>query len=326
MRIRKIGQVTPSRGSIVDSYNTSTTDGYSANYINDHSVVVSPTEPTTDRKKVWLRHSKNILKCKQGISSPEANVTVTTDYTGEALNYINVSKSSSTSWNVFIEVSSFIFEYDTGNYILNGCPSGGSTNTYQLYFRDDTSNTDVSPRDEGSGAEVNLTKGHQYTLYIRINASATFTDKKFYPMLRPSTETDDTYEPYVQDKEYILNNNTYEIFVPYNGEVVWNNPSPTSDFSAQNITLSKTYSKVEIIYKRQKSSDVYIPVFVYNSYGSSLPYMSVGMYTNKLILRQAYLDNTTVHFFDGVYYENYGVAPSGTSNDVMIPIKIIGYN
>ena len=34
MRIRKTGAVTPTKANIVDSYNTSTTDGYSANYIN----------------------------------------------------------------------------------------------------------------------------------------------------------------------------------------------------------------------------------------------------------------------------------------------------
>lgn len=34
MRIRKVSQTTPTQAQIVDGYSTSTTDGYSANYVN----------------------------------------------------------------------------------------------------------------------------------------------------------------------------------------------------------------------------------------------------------------------------------------------------
>lgn len=48
MRIRKTGAVTPTKANIVDSYNTSTTDGYSANYINKKTgVTLYEAEDTT---------------------------------------------------------------------------------------------------------------------------------------------------------------------------------------------------------------------------------------------------------------------------------------
>ena len=180
-------------------------------------VVVSPTEPTGgNRKKIWFQKTKNLLNCNGFSSYNETNVAATANYTNNLLNYINVTKSGSTSKTVFILLTTFDFTNDTGTYILSGCPSSGSQDTWQLYLKDVTSNFDVSPRDEGNGASVTITKGHQYSLYIRLNSDKTFSDLKFFPMLRVSTNTDDTYEPFCQDNMYILNNNVYEKFIPQN--------------------------------------------------------------------------------------------------------------
>lgn len=60
MRIRKISQSAAIPGKIVNSPSDSTTETYSCNYINDVSVVVSPTEPVgVNRKKVWLQNVAN---------------------------------------------------------------------------------------------------------------------------------------------------------------------------------------------------------------------------------------------------------------------------
>lgn len=62
MRIRKISQSAAIPGKIVNSPSDSTTETYSCNYINDVSVVVSPTEPTgNNRKKVWMQKGKNLF-------------------------------------------------------------------------------------------------------------------------------------------------------------------------------------------------------------------------------------------------------------------------
>lgn len=60
MRIRKISQSAAIPGKIVNSPSDSTTETYSCDYINDVSVVVSPTEPVgVNRKKVWLQNVAN---------------------------------------------------------------------------------------------------------------------------------------------------------------------------------------------------------------------------------------------------------------------------
>ena len=41
MRIKKVSQTTPVQAQIVDGYSTSTTDGYSANYINQKTNIIS---------------------------------------------------------------------------------------------------------------------------------------------------------------------------------------------------------------------------------------------------------------------------------------------
>lgn len=185
--------------------------------MQNKTVQVSATEPTeNDKNKVWFQKTKNLLNCNGFASYNETNVAATANYTNNLLNYINVTKSGSTSKTVFILLTTFDFINDTGTYILSGCPSSGSMDTWQLYLKDETSNNDVSPRDEGNGASVTITKGHQYSLYIRLNSDKTFSDLKFFPMLRVSTNTDDTYEPYCQDNMYILNNNAYEKFIPQN--------------------------------------------------------------------------------------------------------------
>ena len=60
MRIRKKYQVIPTNAKLENGDSTSNKNGYTANYINNHSVVVSPTEPITDRKKVWLQKGNGI--------------------------------------------------------------------------------------------------------------------------------------------------------------------------------------------------------------------------------------------------------------------------
>ena len=70
-------------------------------------------------------------------------------------------------------------------YILNGCPSGGNTNTYALKIYNYT--------DSGSG--VTIPSGiSSKTVYIYVNAGVTI-NTIFYPMLRLATESDATFVP-----------------------------------------------------------------------------------------------------------------------------------
>ena len=163
--------------------------------VNENAINIS-NEVDEDYRVNFLK-GKNLINCNAFTSYSTTGVNVTTSKTDGLLDYINVTKSSSTSENIFISICNFTFSKETGTYNLSGCPSGGGESTYQLYFKDITTTQDVYPRNDGTPASVSLTKGHNYTLYLRLNASATFTDKKFYPMLLPTTETDTSYEPYI---------------------------------------------------------------------------------------------------------------------------------
>ena len=82
-----------------------------------------------------------------------------------------------------------------GTYILNGCPSGGSSSAYSMDIRRSGSTLEGS-NDYGSGSSaVALEVGDE--VYIRIEKSYAISGTiKFYPMIRLSTVSDSTFAPY----------------------------------------------------------------------------------------------------------------------------------
>lgn len=91
-----------------------------------------------------------------------------------------------------------------GNYIFNGCPSGGSTSTYRLIFAiknaDESYVEDVS--DTGNGRTFTITQeqveaGVFGCLLVRVYSGQSASNLTFYPMIRKASITDATYEPYV---------------------------------------------------------------------------------------------------------------------------------
>lgn len=80
------------------------------------------------------------------------------------------------------------------NYILSGCPSGGSENTYSLaVWRNGT----IIVYDTGNGAIV---PAGEQQISVRVRPGVT-VDNTFYPMLRPATITDPTFAPYIPSVE-----------------------------------------------------------------------------------------------------------------------------
>lgn len=84
----------------------------------------------------------------------------------------------------------------SGDYILNGCAQGGATDgsTYFLGFYA----PGKSKYDFGSGTTISLSGSEDASanVYIRINNGFTASNLVFKPMIRLSTETDPTFEPY----------------------------------------------------------------------------------------------------------------------------------
>lgn len=82
---------------------------------------------------------------------------------------------------------------DDGNYILTGCPSGGSDNTFYL-----GTNGFGSAKDTGNGSNMNvISSQNQTNVLIYINSGYIIPDEGllFQPMIREST-TPSGFEPY----------------------------------------------------------------------------------------------------------------------------------
>lgn len=61
MRIEKVSQTTPTSAQIVDGYSTSTTDGYSANYVNNYVEGLHTYSTTEQKVGTWI-NSKPIYR------------------------------------------------------------------------------------------------------------------------------------------------------------------------------------------------------------------------------------------------------------------------
>jgi len=106
--------------------------------------------------------------------------------------------ASATSNLVFFEnVTPASIGLANGTYILSGCPSGGGSQKYGLRVTlYDSENNATRYTDYGSGATFTI---DATVALIRINifvVEGITINATFYPMIRPSTVQDATYEPY----------------------------------------------------------------------------------------------------------------------------------
>lgn len=78
-----------------------------------------------------------------------------------------------------------------GEYVLSGCPNGGYYNTYNIQYN-------FGSNDSGKGLSINVKEGSTKNANVRIVvfSGVTVDNLKFYPMIRPASITDSTYEPY----------------------------------------------------------------------------------------------------------------------------------
>lgn len=127
---------------------------------------------------------KNLLK-NNAVTQTVSGVTFT----------INDDKSITVNGTATAQISFLISRkvgLGIGNYILTGCPSGGSQNTF--YLTAYASSAWLKSPDFGSGCRIeNKTVTH---VVISIASGYTANNLKFYPMLRDADITDSTYEPY----------------------------------------------------------------------------------------------------------------------------------
>lgn len=136
------------------------------------------------------RSGKNLLdntattKISNGIT-----FTVNSDKT------VNVNGTNDTSANSSLIINRY--DLSPGTYILNGCPSGGASNTYRLAIQEIGSYSILGSIDIGNGSgEFTIDTTTNVQIAIFIQKGLTINNLLFKPMLREATIADDTYEQY----------------------------------------------------------------------------------------------------------------------------------
>lgn len=132
---------------------------------------------------------------KQDLSYLGVNFTFNSDKT------VNVNGSA--SGNIYLKLGELFLPKD-GTYYISGCPSNGSTSTYNIttYLHDEKGTYLDGYQDNGKGVSFSGNRGYRLDYYIHVANGATVSNKVFKPMvLNQNIETE-----YVEHKSqsYLL--------------------------------------------------------------------------------------------------------------------------
>lgn len=134
-----------------------------------------------------------------------------------------------------------------GNYILNGCPSGGSANTYRLRLTSSGSNFN----DYGSGLAISVNdKNRSYLAQMYCKYGAAYDNVMFMPMLRLSTDSS-AYEPY--------KGNVYNITFPAEAGTVYGGTLDVVNRKLNSYPYYSSYNGETLTGPWVSSMDVYTP-------------------------------------------------------------------
>lgn len=195
---------------------------------------------------------------------------------------INVSGSATSDVTYYI--SPFIILPD-GEYILNGCPNGGSSSTYRLTMTSNNMNVSKG-NDVGEGIRFSFNKTNDVNLrpYILIKSGVTI-DAIFKPMVRLASDANSAYQPYAMTNRELTDNYNIE-------RAVVSVPATYHGGSAANINFEKrngvvraywaggtpTFPAQETEYEIGDIPAGFIPSQVQTGYGVDMNSFTKGMY------------------------------------------------
>lgn len=190
--------------NVEDEINTIIVDGKSTQATSTDPVSPSPDYPSeiesvgtyfsfdeeTGKYGIEVKNTgKNLLE-NTGVSNTSNGITFTVNDDKTIL--VN-GNNDGTANSSFIINNYFL---KAGTYILNGCPSGGSSTTYRLAIQK-TSGWSILGLDTGSGSkQFTIDEATNVQVAIFIQKGQTISNLLFKPMIRLSSIIDDTYEPY----------------------------------------------------------------------------------------------------------------------------------
>ena len=168
-----------------------------------------------------------------GDAKTENGVTFTVNEDGS----ITVNGTATASTNFLLMQEPDISPILPGvDYILSGCPAGGSSTTYRMRYQ----NNIGAVTDEGNGVNINVSNENIATrnrIYINIGSGATVSNLTFKPMLRLASDPDSSYAPYA-GKTYALQFGE----TIYGGTVDWNAGEMTVEWAMQTMTGDENWT------------------------------------------------------------------------------------
>lgn len=148
------------------------------NAATDYEAYIDPSTVTAKRC------GKNLLK-NTAVTQTTDGITFTVNSDGSV-----VCNGTSTQY-VFLTIPVYL---KTGKYILSGCPSGGTAETYSNIFN---AGDDVFYYDTGNGVACEIAEDGVYDVYLcRFCPGVTASNLTFKPMLRLASVTDAAFEAY----------------------------------------------------------------------------------------------------------------------------------
>lgn len=138
---------------------------------------------------------KNLLKNTVGTVT-QNGITFTLNSDGSVT--CSGTATADTNYRYVVELQPNTF------YILSGCPADGSMSTYNLFAMDTVTWSNIR-RDIGNSTVIDTGTCTTWHVIIRIVSGQTVNDLTFYPMLRESFITDNTYVAYKDDLQTQIN-------------------------------------------------------------------------------------------------------------------------
>lgn len=152
--------------------------------------------------------SKNLLPYPYDhTTKTESDITFTDNGDGS----VTVSGTASADVGFYFKYGSLLL--DVGEYIVNGCPSGGSEQTYYI--------ATTWGNDTGNGLRFTLQQPtNSGTLLIIIKSGTVIsTPITFYPMLRDARISDPTYVPYAMTNRELTEKKADKVSGATNGNL-----------------------------------------------------------------------------------------------------------
>ena len=239
-------------------------------YIPDNTELVRYSDNTILGAKNLLSNIATTIT-KSGIT-----FTVNTDGT--------VIVNGTATANTNLTISNIITDktFRQGSYILSGCPSGGSSNTYFIEY---SNGVNYAYMDSGNGVLINsIFSDASYPtsrVYIQIKSGQSFTNAVFKPMIRLASDTDNTYAPYSKTNIELTNSVAWETENILGAKNLLPNCLPSTPFTKNGITFTKN-SDGSITCEGIATDDMWVGVYKYSPVGNSISgdcFLKEGKYT-----------------------------------------------